>query len=155
MRSQVSGQILTCERFPGMTEPAPSKNSQQTMTLVAMGVVAAGSCLPWASVLGFNVSGLEGDGVLTLFGAAVGLLLFALSRPRQSKKPKVGQKANHITGIVISALSLLIALNAHSSFAAIGLYLTIAGSGVWLYAAIKALRSLPAAASTAPPLEGR
>ena len=79
--------------------------------------------LPWVSVFGYSNSGVEGDGILTLILAAVGLLLIWRARFGW-----VGQGA-------LAALVVLVALydlNDAGNLAAIGLYVTFLGGITWI-----------------------
>jgi len=93
-------------------------------------LTAVGSVLPWASALGRTVSGLDGDGVITLFlGVIVAVVVLSAGWNRLAK----GATA------ALGGISTLIAFNAYSNLAnagglgsslvspGYGLYLTILG----------------------------
>jgi hypothetical protein len=91
--------------------------------VTAAAAVAVGVFLPWVSVFGYSKSGVEGDGILTLILAAVGLLLIWRARFGW-----VGQGA-------LAALVVLVALydlNDAGNLAAIGLYVTFLGGITWI-----------------------
>lgn len=98
-------------------------------TAISMAVVALGAFLPWASFLGYSVSGIEGDGVLTLGAAVIGLAILFFAPPRTRKAQL------WISGGLAAAVAL-VALNDMTNFAAIGIYLTLLGGLVWLGAVI-------------------
>lgn len=80
--------------------------------------VVVGAFLPWASVLGRSVLGIEADGVFTLVFAAVGGgVAYYLD----------WDKRGMIAAAVAGGLVTLIALVDFTNFAAIGLYLTLLG----------------------------
>jgi len=100
------------------------------VALAGGALTAVGSVLPWASTLGQSMSGLDGDGVITLFLGVIvaAVVLFA----DWNKLAKGGAAA-------LGGISTIIAFNAYSNLAnagglgsslvspGYGLYLTILG----------------------------
>lgn len=92
--------------------------------LISTLVVAVGSFLPWASVFGVSVSGIEGDGVLTLILAGIG---FALALVWKSRR-----RLNHGIQAALAVLALIVAGYHFGTFAAMGVYVTFFAAGAWL-----------------------
>ena len=111
-------------------------------------VVVIGAFLPWVSILGISVSGLEGDGVITLVLGLAGAALLVFTSGVLGAEPKKSSKPADIALVVLSALVALIALIDMNGAAAIGLYLTLFAGVAWLVAAIW---HLAVAAKVAPP----
>jgi hypothetical protein len=101
----------------------------RSLTLIAAAIVAAGSFLPWVQVLGISVSGIQGDGVLTLIGATLATALAFIARRWAS-----------ISVIVLGALCLGVVLNDWTNFAGIGIFVTLAGSVTLIIAGARAAR---------------
>ncbi len=93
------------------------------------GAVAVGSFLPWASVLGISVSGIEGDGVVTLVLAVVGVIFTAVMRPKRLRFAK----GVHAT---LGVLVVIVAGYHIGGFAAIGVYLTFLAGLAWVGVAL-------------------
>lgn len=104
-------------------------SAPQKLSMGAIVVVALGAFLPWVSIFGSSVLGVEGDGVLTLVLAICGGVVLALGgligRPRFT-----GRKAD-ITALALAVVTALIGLMDMNGFAAIGLYLTLLGGLAW------------------------
>lgn len=119
----------------------------QRISLGAAAVVALSAFLPWASVLGISISGINGDGVITLVLALAGAGLLLFTAGAIGSTAKTGGKAANIGLIVIAGLISLIGLIDLSSFTAIGLYLTLLAGLTWTGCAVWQLVANPAAAS--------
>jgi hypothetical protein len=121
----------------------------QKISAVAMLAIVVGAFLPWASVLGMSVSGIKGDGVITLILALAGLVLLALTsallRPERTQN-----KVAAIAGLGLAILVTLIGLNDTTNFAAIGIYLTLFGGIAWLVGSGWQLALRATAAEQAP-----
>jgi hypothetical protein len=103
--------------------------------LAAIGLTTLAAFLPWVRVLGISVSGIKGDGQLTLGGAGLGILIWYW----------VGLKRwVSILSAVLGALVCLIGFYDLNSFAAGGLYLTVLAGGIWAIAAALSVRRPPA-----------
>jgi hypothetical protein len=89
----------------------------------ALAVVAA--FLPWASVFGVSVSGIRGDGVITLIlGVGGGGLVLA---------NRTGRVTSLIVEGLLGAFVVIVALyHVNDPFGAIGIYLTLLAGLVWL-----------------------
>jgi hypothetical protein len=96
------------------------------LTLAATCLVLVGSFLPWASVRGNNVYGIEGDGAITAGLAVVGLLFVLLGR--WASRP--GRLA--VAQAILPVLVGIVVIADWTSFAAYGLYLVVGGVGLWL-----------------------
>lgn len=109
---------------------------QETEPKVAMGgagVAIVGSFLPWASILGQSVLGIDGDGILTLL---IGIGVLALVYTQEWK-----EKAIYGT-IAGGALITVIPLFTLSSISAFGVYVTLLGGIAVLIAGISGYRTL-------------
>ncbi|WP_154019008.1 hypothetical protein [Halococcus agarilyticus] len=94
--------------------------TDQKIALAGAVVAGFGSVLPWATVLGTNVSGLQGDGILTLILAGIAAVVTVM------EPDAIGKWNNGLVG-GCGVLVVMIGLLALNSAAAIGLYLTIIG----------------------------
>jgi len=95
-------------------------------------LVIIGSFLPWESAFGVSVSGIKGDGVITLILAIIGVILWFVPWP--GGKTSQGSR---IAWVLIEAfLGVLVALIAGyhmgDDFAAIGVYLTFLAGVAWV-----------------------
>jgi hypothetical protein len=106
----------------------------QRISAIAILVVALAAFLPWVSIFGVSVRGIEGDGVITLFLAVAGGIVLALTTGLFGKQ-KVPGKKSQIPLLVLATLVSLIALIAMSGAAASGLYLTLFGGIAWVVGA--------------------
>lgn len=111
-------------------------------------VVVLGAFLPWVSIFGISVIGVEGDGVITLVLAVIGLVLLALTSGLVGQ-PKVPGKASQITLLVLAILVALVGIIDMNGAAAIGLYLTMFAGLAWVVGAVWQL-SLPSAQGDLP-----
>lgn len=109
-------------------------SAPQKLSVGAIAIVVLGAFLPWVSIFGSSVLGIEGDGVITLVLAIGGAVVLALGgligKPRFT-----GRKAD-ITALVLAVVTALIGLMDMNGFAAIGLYLTLLGGLAWTAGAI-------------------
>ena len=81
------------------------------------------------------MSGIEGDGVITLILALVGGAILALSTGLFGKDV-IPSKVAQITLLVLAALTALVGLYDMNGAAAIGLYLTLFAGIAWVVGAI-------------------
>ncbi len=109
-------------------------STPQRVSGIAILVVALAAFLPWVSVLGFSVSGISGDGVVTLILALLGAASLA-TRTGLLDQVKIPQKAGLIASLVFAVLVALIGLLDMNGAAAIGLYLTLFGGIAWVVGA--------------------
>jgi hypothetical protein len=102
-----------------------SLETQEKIGLGGSGLAIVGAFLPWATVFGTSIAGIQGDGVLTLIGGIVvaGLIWW---RPWE-KNTQIGTAA-------IGVLTVLIGFSAMTSVAGIGIYLTLVGGLAMAYA---------------------
>lgn len=107
----------------------------QRISAAAILVVVLAAFLPWASLFGMSVSGIDGDGVITLVLAVAGGLVLVLTSGLTGKQPTAGRWPQ-LTLVVLAALVALIALIDMSGIAAIGLYLTLFAGLAWVVGAI-------------------
>ncbi|KQV71274.1 hypothetical protein ASC64_04310 [Nocardioides sp. Root122] len=114
-------------------------STPQRVSGIAILVVALAAFLPWVSVFGFSVSGIRGDGVLTLILAILGAVALAI-RVGLLGRVKVPEKASLIASVVFAGLVALIGLLDMNGAAAIGLYLTLFGGIAWVVGAALELK---------------
>ncbi|WP_155991924.1 hypothetical protein [Nocardioides sp. URHA0032] len=107
----------------------------QRISLGSMIVVMIAAFLPWVSLFGISARGTDGDGVITLVLALVGLGVLAVTS-RAFRPEKVAGKPSQITLIVLAALVALVGIFDMNGAAAIGLYLTLFAGLAWLVGAI-------------------
>ena len=106
----------------------------QRISAVSILVVALAAFLPWVSIFGIGVSGIEGDGVITLALSSAGGIVLAVTTGLFGQ-PKVAGKKSPISLLVMSVLVALIGLMDMNGAAAIGLYLTLFGGVAWVVGA--------------------
>lgn len=107
-------------------------NSARTLFLLGSAGLILGSLLPWASVTSpfigtVSVTGIQGDGVFTLIGGALFLILGL------TKKPAPGKVFSIVGGLIGIALFVL-------AFSKVGLFGDVEvgeaygsiGSGLWI-----------------------
>lgn len=112
--------------------------------MAAAVVAAVGAALPWASAFGASVYGVEGDGRITL-GAAVVCLAVAWWRGGRDGRLR------HVLYGLLGVLVLVVGVVDWTRFAAVGLFLTVAGGAVIIAAAAHSLaRPTRAEADAAP-----
>jgi hypothetical protein len=107
----------------------------QRISAVSILVVALAAFLPWVSVFGISVLGVEGDGVITLVLATVGGVVLGLTSGLFGEE-KVPGKKSQIALLVLAALVALIGFMDMNGAAAIGLYLTLFGGVAWVVGAV-------------------
>lgn len=110
-------------------------STPQRISAVSILVVALAAFLPWVSIFGMGVSGIEGDGVITLVLAIAGGVVLALTTGVIGEQ-KVAGKKSQISLLVLAALVALIGLMDMNGAAAIGLYLTLFGGVAWVVGAV-------------------
>jgi hypothetical protein len=91
-----------------------------------------GSFLPWESAFGVTVSGIKGDGVITLILAIIGLVLWFIPWPGGRTS-----KGSRVTWVFIEALlgalvALIAGYHMGDTFATIGVYLTFFAGFAWV-----------------------
>lgn len=101
-------------------------------------VVVLAAFLPWVWILGISVSGIRGDGVITLLMAIAGLAVLVDSAGLLAE-PKIPAKIAPIVVIALGAGVVLIGLIHLNSAAAIGLYLTLFSAIAWVVGAVRQL----------------
>jgi hypothetical protein len=111
----------------------------------ATAAVCVGAFLPWASVFGMSVSGIEGDGQVTLALGVIGLAIVFFRR-------SLGGVLYGVE-IVFGGFVTFIALFDMTGFAAFGLYLTLFAGIAWVIAAVVGFgtRTRPAPVVADPP----
>jgi hypothetical protein len=129
-------------------------STAQRVSGVSILVVALAAFLPWVSVFGISVSGIRGDGVLTLILALLGAASLA-TRTGLLDQLKIPAKVGLISSMVFAALVALIGLFDMNGAAAIGLYLTLFGGIAWVVGAVWEFRTAGATTpATEAPTEG-
>lgn len=111
----------------------------QKLAGASMIVVAISAFLPWVSILGISASGIEGDGVITLICALVGLAALALSA--EALGGRIGRKPMLIVSGIAGAITALVGLLDMNGAAAAGLYLTMFAGIAWVIAVVWDVRS--------------
>jgi hypothetical protein len=106
----------------------------QRVSAVAILVIALSAFLPWVSIFGVSVRGIEGDGVLTLALAMAGGIVLALTTGQFGRHAVPGKKSQ-VALVVLATLAALIGLVAMNGAAALGLYLTLFGGIAWVVGA--------------------
>ena len=91
-----------------------------------------GAFLPWATLLGISVSGIDGDGIITL---VLGIAAISVVYARE------WDRTTNIALASLGGLIALIALAAMSSVAGIGIYVTILGGALVAFPGAKELAS--------------
>ena len=114
-------------------------SAPQRVSGIAIIVVALAAFLPWVSLFGISISGIRGDGVITLILALLGAAALA-TRTGILDQVKISEKAGLITSIVLAVLVALIGLFDMNGAAAIGLYLTLFGGIAWVVGAVWELK---------------
>ena len=114
-------------------------STPQRVSGIAIIVVALAAFLPWVSLFGISISGIRGDGVITLILALLGAAALA-TRTGILDQVKITEKAGLITSIVLAVLVALIGLFDMNGAAAIGLYLTLFGGIAWVVGAVWELK---------------
>ena len=109
-------------------------STPQRISAISLVVVALAAFLPWVSIFGIGVSGIEGDGVITLVIAVAGGIMLAVTTGLFGE-PRVAGKKSQISLLVMSVLVALIGLMDMNGAAAIGLYLTLFGGVAWVVGA--------------------
>ncbi|QSR30916.1 hypothetical protein CFI00_10495 [Nocardioides sp. S5] len=111
-----------------------SLTTPQRISAVSILVVALAAFLPWVSIFGVSVTGIQGDGVITLGLAVAGGILLALTTDLFGRGKTAGRKSQ-IGMLVLSALVALIGFMDMNGAAAIGLYLTLFAGVAWVVGA--------------------
>lgn len=106
----------------------------QRISAVAILAVVLGAFLPWVSIFGVTVFGIEGDGIITLAFAIAGGITLVLTTGLVGE-PKEPGKKSHIALLVLAVLTMLISMFAMSGAAAFGLYLTLFAGIAWVVGA--------------------
>lgn len=109
-------------------------STPQRISAVSILVVALAAFLPWVSIFGIGVSGIQGDGVITLVLAIAGGVVLVLTTGVLGE-PKVAGKKSQIALLVLAVLVALVGLLDMNGAAAIGLYLTLFGGVAWVVGA--------------------
>lgn len=107
--------------------------SQQKIALTGVVLTIIGAFLPWASVFGQRVHGIDGDGSLTFIAALIAGGIVAL-------RPWTRFVRN--ASIVLGAVIAFIALYDMTGVAASGIYLTLLGGLALLYPGVKEILQL-------------
>jgi hypothetical protein len=125
-------------------------STPQRISGIAIVVVALAAFLPWVSIFGISVSGIRGDGVITLVLAIVGGAALAV-RVGLLDQVKVPSTVGLVVSLVCAALVSLVGFVDMNGAAAIGLYLTLLGGIAWVVGAAWELKDARTATDTAAP----
>jgi hypothetical protein len=107
-------------RLENLTKP-------QRLAGASMLVVGIAAFLPWVSIFGFGITGIKGDGRITLVCAVVGLVLLVIGR---------NSRAARALAYTAAILTALVGFGDMNGSAAIGLYLTLFGGVAWVAALV-------------------
>ena len=107
----------------------------QRISAISILVTILAAFLPWVSLLGITVLGIEGDGIITLLLALAGGVILSMTTGLFGK-PKNPGKASQITLIVLAAATALVGLIDMNGVAAFGLYLTLFAGIAWVVGAV-------------------
>lgn len=131
---------------------------QQRISAIAMAVVAVAAFLPWVSIFGISVSGINGDGTITLILALAGIALLAITTglvpQAKDVAEKIPAKVADIALVAMGGVVALIGLLDMNGAAAIGLYLTLLGGIAWVVGAAWQLTLNRQEATGTPPAAG-
>lgn len=111
-----------------------SLTTPQRVTAVSILVIALAAFLPWVSIFGVSVTGIQGDGVITLGLAVAGGILLVLTTDLFGRGKTDGRKSQ-IAMLVLSVLVSLIGFMDMNGAAAMGLYLTLFAGIAWVVGA--------------------
>lgn len=103
----------------------------QRVSAIAIIVVAIAAFLPWVSLFGASVIGVEGDGLITLTLAVIGGVVLSVTSGVFGEEKTPGRKSQ-IALLVLAILVALVGLFDLNGAAAIGLYLTLFGGIAWV-----------------------
>ena len=107
----------------------------QRISAGAILVVIIAAFLPWVSIFGVGILGIEGDGVLTLLLALAGGVVLALTSGLFGAAKTPG-RVSQIALVVLAGLVALIGLYDMNGAAAAGLYLTLFAGIAWTVGAV-------------------
>lgn len=110
------------DQSDGLLDVSLSELTRDQKIVIGGGTLTVISAfLPWASAFGFSVSGINGDGIITLvLGIVAAAVVFF--EPLDSR--------NMLVAGVAGILIVLVALVSITSVAAIGVYLTLVGGAI-------------------------
>lgn len=93
--------------------------------------VIVGSLMPWVSVSGHTVSGISGDGRLTLTAAIVGggVMAYRLGFIGQAPEPR---RTFDYIPLLLAVWVALVGVIYFDEHAGVGLYMTLAGGIGWI-----------------------
>ncbi|CAN5426901.1 hypothetical protein BH11ACT8_BH11ACT8_01770 [soil metagenome] len=122
----------------------------QRVSIGAMVVVAISAFLPWVSLFGYSVNGIEGDGVITLVLSLAGVAVLLATSGVIGATATTAGKVSQISLIVLAVLVTLVAIIDMNGAAAIGLYLTLFAGLAWTVGAVWALATSGVTATRTP-----
>ncbi|MDN4479724.1 hypothetical protein [Demequina muriae] len=107
----------------------------QRISAIAIAVVILGAFLPWFSILGVSVIGIEGDGLITLALALAGAVILVLTTGVVGRERRPG-RASQIALLVLAILVAFVGFYDTNGAAAMGLYLTLFAGIAWVVGAV-------------------
>lgn len=125
---------VTAATAYGLRMNISSLTTPQRVTAVSILVIALAAFLPWVSIFGVSVSGIQGDGVMTLGLAVAGGILLGLTTDLFGRGKSDGRKSQ-IAMLVLAVLVSLIGFMDMNGAAAMGLYLTLFAGIAWVVGA--------------------
>ncbi len=142
-------EVLAIPELPyGRLMNVSQLTTPQRISAISIVVVAVAAFLPWVSLFGISVIGVEGDGIMTLVLALAGGVVLALTTGIFTTPGHPGMRSQ-VTLLVLAVLVALIGLVDMNGAAAIGLYLTLFAGVAWVVGAAWQL-NLSKAAATEP-----
>jgi hypothetical protein len=108
----------------------------QRVSAISMVVVAIAAFLPWVSLFGISKIGVQGDGVITLVAAIVGLVTLALSSGVVGNRAGSPRRRSQVFLLVLAIIVGLLGIADMNGVAAIGLYLTLFAGIAWVVGAV-------------------
>lgn len=132
--TELSAEQASCPDCDTSVEVGAATGTETSEKIVYAGgaLSAIGAFLPWATLLGYSVSGIDGDGVISL---VLGIAAIGVVYARD------WDRTTNIALAVMGALIALVALSAMTSFAGSGIYVTILGGCLVAYPGAKELVS--------------
>ena len=116
------------ERWTDQRAPLAAKERSSAPTIAAVigiGVTIIGSIGPWASLGFVSLSGLEGDGVITIIASLVAAAFLGIAEVRKTQGGRAAAYLAAGCGLVATGVAIYDLVNLGSA----------AGWGVWLTAA--------------------
>jgi hypothetical protein len=122
----------------------------QRVSAISMAVVAVAAFLPWVSIFGISKIGVQGDGVITLVLAIVGMITLVMTTGVVGDRGGAPRRRSQVFLLVLAIITAILALADMNGAAAIGLYLTMFGGIAWVVGAVWELTASRSSAAAYP-----